>query len=137
MGECWQLRKSFRDGLWAVLTLKLAFLCAVLLLALALARYITRQPEAEFDVRWYARVGAVESIFGVALLFLASWIAVITPAAHETGRLLAAAIPPLLGRHMGLQGAGVEPDLVARRVWRRASPCRSACTVFPEGGAAS
>lgn len=67
-----------------LLTLKLAFLCAVLLLALALARYITRQPEAAFDVRWYGRIGAIESAFGVALLFLAGWIAVITPAAHET-----------------------------------------------------
>ncbi len=67
-----------------LLTLKLAFLCAVLLLALALARYITRQPPAEFDTRWFARVGAYEASFGVALLFLAGWIAVLTPAAHET-----------------------------------------------------
>jgi copper transport protein len=67
-----------------LLALKLAFLCAVLLLALALARYITRQPTTEFDTGWFARVGACEAVFGVSLLFLAGWIAVITPAAHET-----------------------------------------------------
>ncbi len=67
-----------------LLTLKLAFLCAVLLLALALARYITRQPAAEFDTAWFARTGAFEASFGVALLFLAGSIAVLTPAAHET-----------------------------------------------------
>jgi len=67
-----------------LLTLKLAFLCAVLLLALALARYVTRQPANEFDTSWFARIGAYEAIFGVLLLFVAGWIAVITPAAHET-----------------------------------------------------
>jgi putative copper resistance protein D len=67
-----------------LLTLKLAFLCAVLLLALALARYITRAPAGNFDTNWYWRVGAAEAAFGVALLFLAGWIAVITPASHET-----------------------------------------------------
>ena len=67
-----------------LLTLKLAFLCAVLLLALALARYVTRQPANEFDTSWFARIGAYEAVFGVLLLFLAGWIAVITPAAHET-----------------------------------------------------
>jgi putative copper resistance protein D len=67
-----------------LLTLKLAFLCAVLLLALALARYITQSSEGAFDVSWYARIGAYEAGFGVSLLFLAGWIAVITPAAHET-----------------------------------------------------
>ncbi|MBI3275882.1 MAG: c-type cytochrome, partial [Methylocystis sp.] len=50
----------------------------------ALARYITRQPDGEFDIGWYARVGAVESGFGVVLLLIAGWIAVITPGAHET-----------------------------------------------------
>lgn len=67
-----------------LLTLKLAFLSAVLLLALALARYITRRPEGEFDAKWYMRIGSYEAGFGVALLFLASWIAVINPASHET-----------------------------------------------------
>ena len=67
-----------------LLTLKLVFLCAVLLAALALARYITRRPKGEFDVAWYSKVGAGESIFALALLSIAGYIAVITPAAHET-----------------------------------------------------
>jgi len=67
-----------------LLTLKLLSLCAVLLFALALARYITRVPEGTFDEHWYGRVGAAEAAFAVVLLFLAGWIAVITPAAHET-----------------------------------------------------
>ncbi|MBI3274788.1 MAG: CopD family protein, partial [Methylocystis sp.] len=66
-----------------LLTLKLAFLCAVLLLALALARYLTRDPGPGFRLEWYAKVGAAEAAFGVALLFIAGWIAVITPASHE------------------------------------------------------
>jgi putative copper resistance protein D len=69
-------------GRW--LTFKLALLCAVLLIALALARYITRQPAKPFDAQWYGRVGGAEAVLGVALLFVAGWIAVITPAAHET-----------------------------------------------------
>lgn len=67
-----------------LLTLKLVFLCAVLLAALALARYITRRPEGEFDTGWYTKVGAGESVFALALLSIAGYIAVITPAAHET-----------------------------------------------------
>ena len=67
-----------------LLTLKLAFLCAVLLIALALARYITRAPADTFNTNWYGRIGGGEAVLGVALLFLAGWIAVITPAAHET-----------------------------------------------------
>lgn len=66
-----------------LLTLKLAFLCSVLLLALSLARYLTRASESEFDIAWYGRVGALEAASGAALLFVAGWIAVITPAAHE------------------------------------------------------
>jgi putative copper resistance protein D len=66
------------------LTLKLAFLCAVLLLALSLARYITRQPKEEFDTRWYGRIGAYEAGCGMALLMLATWIGAINPASHET-----------------------------------------------------
>jgi copper transport protein len=67
-----------------LLTLKLIFLCVVLLAALMLARYITHRARGEFDTAWYAKVGLGESVFGVALLFLASWIAVINPASHET-----------------------------------------------------
>lgn len=67
-----------------LLTLKLVLLCAVLLAALALARYITRRPEGEFNVAWYTKVGAGESVFGLALLGIAGYIAVITPASHET-----------------------------------------------------
>jgi copper transport protein len=67
-----------------LLTLKLFFLSAVLLIALALARYITRVPAGTFDENWYGRLGGAEAVFGVALLFIAGWIAVITPAAHET-----------------------------------------------------
>ncbi|MGB5084394.1 MAG: CopD family protein, partial [Methylocystis silviterrae] len=67
-----------------MLTLKLVFLCAVLLAALALARYITRRPEGEFNFAWYSKVGAGESVFALALLAIAGYIAVITPASHET-----------------------------------------------------
>jgi putative copper resistance protein D len=67
-----------------LLTLKLVFLCAVLLAALALARYITRRPKGEFDVGWYGKVGMGESLFALALLSIAGYIAVITPASHET-----------------------------------------------------
>lgn len=67
-----------------MLTLKLIFLCAVLLAALALARYITRRPEGSFNTAWYSKVGAGESVFALALLSIAGYIAVITPAAHET-----------------------------------------------------
>ncbi|MFO1102187.1 MAG: cytochrome c [Methylocystis sp.] len=67
-----------------LLTLKLLCLCGVLLAALALARYITRRPEGEFDMAWYGKVGAGESVFALLLLSIAGYIAVITPAAHET-----------------------------------------------------
>lgn len=67
-----------------LLTLKLAFLCAVLLLALALVRYNLRSnSQTVFDTGWYAKIGKIESAFGLALLFVAGWIAVITPASHE------------------------------------------------------
>ncbi len=52
-------------GRW--LTLKLALLCAVLLIALALARYITRQPAKAFDADWYGRVGGAEAVLGARL----------------------------------------------------------------------
>lgn len=66
-----------------LLIVKLSCLLAALLLALSLARYLT-VPSAGFDTAWYGRVGAIEAGFGLALLFLAGWIAVINPAAHET-----------------------------------------------------
>ena len=65
-----------------LLTLKLVFLCAVLLAALAAALYITRRPKGEFDVARYGKVGVGQSIFALALLSIAGYIAVITPAAH-------------------------------------------------------
>lgn len=67
-----------------LLTFKLASLCAVLFCALALVRYMGRAPAGTFDVAWYAKVGAIEAAFGVVLLFIAGYIAVITPASHET-----------------------------------------------------
>lgn len=67
-----------------LLTVKLASLCAVLLCALALVRYMRRAPAGTFDVAWFAKVGALEAAFGVVLLFVAGYIAVITPASHET-----------------------------------------------------
>lgn len=66
-----------------LLSLKLALLCAVLLLALSLARYLARPANPGFDVGWYGKIGAIEAGFGLGLLFLAGWIAVITPASHE------------------------------------------------------
>jgi copper transport protein len=67
-----------------LLTLKLLLLSAALLAALALALYLNRRPAGEFDYGWYWRVGAGEALAAVGLLFIAGWIAVITPAAHET-----------------------------------------------------
>ncbi|MBY6243698.1 c-type cytochrome [Methylosinus sp. Sm6] len=68
-----------------LLTLKLALLCGALLLALSLARYLTLpHSKKRFDVAWYARIGGYEAGCAVSLLFLAGWIATITPAAHET-----------------------------------------------------
>jgi copper transport protein len=67
-----------------LLTLKLLLLSGAMLAALALALYINRRPAGEFDTDWYGRVGAGEAVAAVALLFIAGWIAVITPASHET-----------------------------------------------------
>jgi len=67
-----------------LLTLKLASLCAVLLCALAIVRYMAKRPAGEFDVAWVGKIGGVEAIFGVGLLAIAGYIAVITPASHET-----------------------------------------------------
>ena len=69
-------------GRW--LTVKLALFSAAMLAALALALYINRQPAEKFDVTWYGRVGLGESVAAVGLLFIAGYISVSTPAAHET-----------------------------------------------------
>jgi putative copper resistance protein D len=66
-----------------LLTLKLALLCGAMLLALMLARYLTRPNKRKFDIGWYRRIGAAEAAFGVAVVFVAGWIATVTPAAHE------------------------------------------------------
>ncbi|MBL1256121.1 CopD family protein [Methylocystis sp. Sn-Cys] len=67
-----------------LLTLKLTLLVAVLLCALAIVRYMRAPPIDEFDVAWVGRIGSLEAVFGVGLLAIAGYIAVITPASHET-----------------------------------------------------
>ncbi len=69
-------------GRW--LTVKLALFCAAMLAALALALHINRRPARDFDVVWYGRVGFVEAVAAVGLLFIAGYISVSTPASHET-----------------------------------------------------
>ncbi|MGA8170072.1 MAG: CopD family protein, partial [Methylocystis sp.] len=69
-------------GRW--LTVKLALFCAAMLAALALALYINRRPEGEFDVAWFGRVGLGEAVAAVGLLFIAGYISISTPASHET-----------------------------------------------------
>jgi copper transport protein len=68
-----------------LLTLKLLLLCGALALALSLARYLTLpHSKKRFDFAWYAKIGGYEAGCAVSLLFLAGWIATITPAVHET-----------------------------------------------------
>lgn len=68
-----------------LLSVKLALLCAALLLALSLARYLTlASSKRQFDFAWYGKIGGFEAGCALALLFIAGWIATITPAAHET-----------------------------------------------------
>ncbi|PPD43064.1 MAG: copper resistance protein CopD [Methylocystis sp.] len=67
-----------------LLTLKLTLLCAVLLCALAIVRYMHARPAGEFDVNWVGKIGSLEAVFGLGLLGIAGYIAVITPASHET-----------------------------------------------------
>jgi putative copper resistance protein D len=67
-----------------LLALKLLLFSASMLAALALALYLNRRPASEFDYGWYGKIGFLEAIAAVALVFVAGWIAVITPASHET-----------------------------------------------------
>jgi len=67
-----------------LLTLKLALFCGSMLAALALALYLNCRPAGQFDFAWYGKVGGGEAAAAVGLLFVAGWIAVITPASHET-----------------------------------------------------
>ena len=66
-----------------LLTLKLTFLVGALLCALLIVRYMSRRPAGQFDVAWVGNIGAIESVFGLGLLAIAGYIAVITPASHE------------------------------------------------------
>jgi copper transport protein len=67
-----------------LLALKLALFAGSMFAALALALYLHRRPAGEFDFAWYERTGLYEAVAAVGLLFIAGWIAVITPASHET-----------------------------------------------------
>lgn len=67
-----------------LLTLKLTLLVGALLCALLIVRYMSRRPADAFDVGWVGNIGAVESVFGLGLVAIAGYIAVITPASHET-----------------------------------------------------
>ena len=66
-----------------LLTLKLTFLCAALWFALMIVRYMASRPQGQFNVAWVGKIGAIEAAFGVGLLSIAGYIAVITPASHE------------------------------------------------------
>ncbi len=67
-----------------LLTLKLCFFSAAMFAALAIVLYLQRRPADAFDTGFFSRVGAAEAVAAVGLVFIAGWIAVITPAAHET-----------------------------------------------------
>ena len=117
-----------------LLTIKLVSLSAVLLVALALARYITREPTGSFDTLYYSRVGAVEGVFGVALLFLAGWIAVINPASHETDLYWPLPFRLSWAATWGFKVPPVHADVVAGR--RRSRPARSSsCSMVRAAGA--
>jgi putative copper resistance protein D len=45
---------------------------------------MSRRPAGQFDVDWVGRVGSLEAVFALGLLGIAGYIAVITPASHET-----------------------------------------------------
>jgi putative copper resistance protein D len=98
-----------------LLSLKLLLLCAALLLALTLARYLTLpRGKKGFDVAWYARIGGYEAGCAVALLFLAGWIATITPAAHETNVYWPL---PFRVTYAGTWGLKVVPWIEPRWYW--------------------
>lgn len=84
----WENVGSFPNLLATVygrlLTLKIALLCAVLLIALSLVRYQARIEPAGFRSVRYGYVAGGEALLGMGLLFLAGWIATITPASHDT-----------------------------------------------------
>jgi putative copper resistance protein D len=98
-----------------LLSLKLLLLCAALLLALGLARYLTLpHSKKRFDVAWYAKIGGYEAGCAVTLLFLAGWIATITPAAHETNVYWPL---PFRVTYAGTWGLKVVPWIEPRWYW--------------------
>ena len=66
-----------------LLTLKLTFLVGALFCALLIVRYMAQRPAGEFNVTWVGKIGVIEAVFGLGLLAIAGYIAVITPASHE------------------------------------------------------
>lgn len=66
-----------------LLTLKLLFLCGALLCALLIVRYMRSRQSGAFNVSYVGKIGLIEAGFGLSLLAIASYIAVITPASHE------------------------------------------------------
>ncbi len=68
-----------------LLTLKLVLLCAVLLCALAIVRHMHKRPADDgFNIVLVGKIGSLEAVFALGLLAIAGYIAVITPASHET-----------------------------------------------------
>lgn len=67
-----------------LLAAKIAILCGILLIALSLVRYQSRTEPSAFKCVRYGYVAGGEALLGLGLLFLAGWIATITPASHDT-----------------------------------------------------